>query len=164
MAEMEALVQPGADRYGHFPGGEREFWARFSRSTLQKAIGRAPDDGLAARALGALRAAFTRPDAWHVFPDVVPALKALREAGVRLAAVSNWDSRLPDLLRGLGLHDYFGVLAVSHLLGVEKPAPGIFAGVDGLLLDRRGVLDPALAPLRDLGDLPRIAREGLPTV
>ena len=44
---------------------------------------------------------FRRPEAWEVFADVAPTLAALRARGVRLAVVSNFDTRLEDLLAGL---------------------------------------------------------------
>jgi putative hydrolase of the HAD superfamily len=69
---------------------------------------------------------FSEPEAWHVFDDVVPAFEALASRGVRLGVISNWDDRLPPLLRRLKLHDYFEAVAVSCAVGAAKPAPVIF--------------------------------------
>ncbi|HEX2110125.1 MAG TPA: HAD family hydrolase [Gaiellaceae bacterium] len=54
------------------------------------------------------------------------ALDTLRRAGLRLACVANWDCSLPGHLEGLGVADRFDVLAVSALVGAEKPDPAIF--------------------------------------
>jgi putative hydrolase of the HAD superfamily len=186
--EMERLVPPGADRYAHFPGGEAGYWRRFARLTLEKAAGHPVEGSFVDEALNQLRVAFRDVSAWQVYPDVPPVLDALREDGVRMGVVSNWDSRLPRLLDDLGLAGYFDAVGVSHLEGLEKPDPGFFhrvlkrlgarpeqalhvgdvpeldlagaaaAGVDALLVDRRGRLGGEYTALSNLSDLPRIAR------
>lgn len=188
--EMQEEIPPGIDRYSHYPGGEDEYWARFSRRTLERAGGMPIDARTARIALRRIREAFRDPAAWRIYPDVRPSLEELTGQGTRLGIVSNWDSRLPDLLRLLDLDRYFEVVGVSHLERVEKPNAEFFhrvlarlqarpdqalhvgdvpeldlagaraAGVDGLLIDRRGALAPGLGARNDLTDLPRIARSG----
>jgi putative hydrolase of the HAD superfamily len=69
---------------------------------------------------------FTDPSRYVVFSDTFPALDDLSQAGCRLAVVSNWSDRLEGLLNALGLLSYFEVLAVSAVVGIDKPAPGLF--------------------------------------
>ncbi len=69
---------------------------------------------------------FRRAEAWYVFEDVLPTLSALRERGVRMAVISNFDSRLDDLLAEMGLREYFEAVHISTRLGAEKPDPAIF--------------------------------------
>lgn len=69
---------------------------------------------------------FSQPDAWHVFPDVFPVLRMLKERGLKLGIVSNWDERLRPLLRSLGLDRYFEAIIVSCEAGACKPAPELF--------------------------------------
>jgi putative hydrolase of the HAD superfamily len=186
--EMDRAIPPGQDRYAHFPGGEDEYWMRFAKRVLEQAAGVTLKDGFAVRAMEQIRDAFMTPSAWQVFPDVRPALDRLVDEGVRLAVVSNWDSRLPQVLEMLELTAYFEQVAVSHLEGVEKPDPRIFhvvldrleiapedalhvgdvpeldldgaraAGVDCVLVDRKGKIDASLKPLDDLSALPQIVR------
>lgn len=130
-AEINAAHPTGADRYRLQPGGEEAYWLRFVRRTLELAGGYA--EGVAERALEPLRSAFARPEAWAVYPDVGPALDRLAGAEVRLGIVSNWDSRLPALLEGLGLASRFETVTVSSLEGVEKPDPAIFLRAIGQL-------------------------------
>ena len=185
--EMDRAIASGKDRYAHFPGGEDEYWLRFAKRVLESATGAKLKDGFAHRALNHIRDAFMTPEAWRVFPEVRPVLERLAEAGARMAVVSNWDSRLPHVLKMLELEPFFEQVAVSHLEGVEKPDPLIFrrvlrrmdvrpenalhvgdvpeldlrgaraAGIDAILVDRKGKLDPRLRPLADLSALPRIA-------
>ena len=70
--------------------------------------------------------AFRQRSAFHVFPDVIPALNAMREAGLRLGVVSNWGWAAPELLQTLELAQHFEVLSVSARVGYQKPHPAIF--------------------------------------
>lgn len=185
--EMDRAIPPGRDRYAHFAGGEDEYWMRFARRVLEQAAGVTLKDGFALRAAEQIRDAFVTPSAWRVFPEIRPALDRMTDDGVRLAVVSNWDSRLPQILEMLELAPYFEQVAVSHLEGVEKPDPRIFrrvlerleigpedavhvgdvpeldlngaraAGIDCVLVDRKGKIDARLNPLADLSTLPLIA-------
>lgn len=74
----------------------------------------------------ALYDSFSTHDAWRVYDDVAPCLQALQKAKVRLAVISNWDTRLKPTLRSVGLHDYFEVITVSGEHGHNKPAREIF--------------------------------------
>ena len=46
---------------------------------------------------------FGKPERWKVYDDVEPAMRRLRDEGIAVGIISNWDSRLPALLAGLGL-------------------------------------------------------------
>jgi putative hydrolase of the HAD superfamily len=74
----------------------------------------------------ALYELFRRPDPWRVFPDVRPALERLGSAGYRLGVVSNFDSRLDEVLSGLGIAGYFEHVVVSSRTGAAKPDAAIF--------------------------------------
>ncbi len=69
---------------------------------------------------------FAQPDAWRIFPDVIPALDVLASRDLKLGVISNWDERLRPLLGGLKLHDYFQVIVISCEVGFSKPSPVIF--------------------------------------
>ncbi len=74
----------------------------------------------------ALYDSFSTHDAWQVFEDVRPCLDALQKKRVRLAVISNWDTRLRATLKSVGLHDYFEVITVSGEQGINKPDQEIF--------------------------------------
>lgn len=63
---------------------------------------------------------------WHVFPDTLPAIEALRARGLVIGAVSNWVWQLPELLHALELVRHFDFIAASARIGFEKPHPEIF--------------------------------------
>jgi putative hydrolase of the HAD superfamily len=60
------------------------------------------------------------------FPDVRPALAALRELGLRLVIASNWDWSLPQWLAQTGLEPLVDGCASSAVVGRPKPAPDVF--------------------------------------
>ncbi len=70
--------------------------------------------------------AFRQRSAFHVFPDVIPALDAMQAAGLRLGVVSNWGWYAPELLQTLELARHFEVLSISARVGYQKPHPAIF--------------------------------------
>ncbi len=63
-----------------------------------------------------------------LYDDAVPTLQRLRDAGFKLAIVSNWDTPLDPLTERLGISDYFDAIVASHDARVrsEKPDPHIF--------------------------------------
>jgi putative hydrolase of the HAD superfamily len=65
----------------------------------------------------------------------VPTLDRLRDAGVSLGVISNFEEWLERLLETLGVTDYFPVRVISGIEGVEKPDPEIFR----IALERAGV-------------------------
>jgi putative hydrolase of the HAD superfamily len=61
------------------------------------------------------------------YPDVAPALAALRARGRRLIVVSNWDASLHDVLEQLDLTPLLHGVLSSAEVGARKPAPAIFS-------------------------------------
>lgn len=134
---------------------------------------------------------FTRASAWRLFDDVVPTLQALRENGLQMAVVSNWDERLHPLLAELNLTRFFEVVCVSLEVGHHKPAPQIFlsavaamglkpeeclhigdtqkedtvgasaAGLPSLLIKRTAKDGPQAGEIRSLLDLPPLLEKGI---
>jgi FMN phosphatase YigB (HAD superfamily) len=77
------------------------------------------DPGGALEALmGALR--------FEPFEDAAPALARLRELGLRLVVVSNWDCSLPDVLEQVGLLTLVDGVVASAVAGAAKPDVRIF--------------------------------------
>jgi len=186
--DTNGSIEPGLDRYAAHADGEGGYWLQFVQGTLARTPRAPADPELAAAAVEPLREAFRHPDAWQVFDDVVPVLSALRDAGARMAIVSNWDSGLPPLLERLGLARWFDAIVVSHLEGMEKPRPELFlravsrlngtpsdalhvgdvpeldeagataAGIACVLVDRKSRLPASRRALVDLRTLPALVR------
>jgi putative hydrolase of the HAD superfamily len=130
-AELQARTPPGIDRYGSQPGGEKKWWGAFLRQVLTRLEHDADWELL----LDDLYAAFSRPEVWKVYPETRSTLEEVHLCGLEMAVISNWDRRLPEILDGLELTDWFQTITVSAIEGVEKPAAGIFRRT----LERLGV-------------------------
>lgn len=95
----------------------RAYWSAVVHETTGIA---APElvDELVAHYVGA--------QAWHVAHHARTVLARLRDAGVRLGVLSNWDTGLVRVLDGLELTRVFDAIVVSGACGFEKPNPRIF--------------------------------------
>ncbi|RDX76566.1 hypothetical protein CR513_43426, partial [Mucuna pruriens] len=70
---------------------------------------------------------YTTDKAWHLNdPAAEEVFRALRKSGVKLAVVSNFDTRLRPVLRALNCDNWFDAVAVSAEVAAEKPNPTIF--------------------------------------
>lgn len=86
----------------------------------------APMDATMSDILDNLQKEFETPAHFHLFPDAIPTLETLRDAGYRLGIISNWSWNLPDLCDGLGITDYFAHIVTSARVGASKPHRAIF--------------------------------------
>jgi putative hydrolase of the HAD superfamily len=77
-------------------------------------------------AIRSIEGVFARRSAWHVFPDVMPALDALQDAGIRMGVISNFVWGGVELIHDLELAGHFDSLTVSARVGFQKPHRGIF--------------------------------------
>lgn len=134
--------------------------------------------------------AFRQQSAFYVFPDVIPALDAMRAAGLRLGVVSNWGWAAPELLQTLELARHFEIMSISARVGYQKPHAAIFehaldlldvpadraihvgddpdadvagarrVGIEPVLIDRRGRSHPPLGHDAEPGEVVRITDFG----
>jgi len=75
-----------------------------------------------------------RGGAWTLFPETADALSSLKGAGYTLGIISNFDSRVYDVMKELGIYEYFDVFVISSEAGHAKPSHGIFS----MALERAG--------------------------
>jgi len=97
-------------------------WARIVDAVFAQLIPERPSETF----FPALYLRFTQPEAWRIYEDVLPALVALKDRGLRLGVLSNWDDRLRPLLGELALAGHFERLVISCEVGCAKPNRGIF--------------------------------------
>jgi len=79
--------------------------------------------------------AFLASIVFQPLPGAAEGLARLRNAGLALACVSNWDISLPGHLERAGLAGYFAEIVSSAEVGVAKPEASVFL----IALDRLGV-------------------------
>jgi len=154
-----------------FEPTEENSWRRILAFDVA-VLARAGHSDLPEAAFRRVEDAFARRSAWYVYPDVMPALDALRALDIRLCVISNFVWGAPELIHDLELAAHFEALVISARVGFQKPNPGIFrhaldvmhvepgmamhvgdsyaadvvgarrVGINGVLIDRSGT-DPA---------------------
>src|SRR5262245_42923175 len=119
---------------------EHEWWWR-RVSDAFRAAGVDPSRRAVARTFAAVFEHFATRAAWRLFTDVKPALRLLRARGLRLAVVSNFDTRLLMLLEGFGVSSSFDAVVLSSTVGFAKPDPRLFtAALSALRVDPASTL------------------------
>ena len=120
-ADTPPMAFPGR-RGAALDRAERAWW-RAVVERVTRAAGGVPEfDAYFDR----LYAHYASAPAWRVYPEVPEVLAALRERGLALGVVSNFDSRLAPLLDALGLARFFDAVVCSGAVGAAKPDPAIF--------------------------------------
>lgn len=69
---------------------------------------------------------YARGEAWTLAPGAVACLQRMRDAGMRIALVSNFDTRLRRIMAEMGLNRLFDAVVISAEVEAEKPNPRIF--------------------------------------
>ncbi len=150
--------------FGHLEARVRDtaargWWRAVARAAIADAGVASPDfafDAFFDRAWGR----FSRREAWCLYDDVRPALRALRVQGAPLAVFSNWDARLPPVLAELGVGGYFCRVIVSLDLPAAKPSRAAFAAVARQLEETVGGGPPMMVGDRlDHDVLPALAAD-----
>ena len=121
-----------------YVGDGKSFWRPLVRDALEGTFAREDggerrddrislSDASVEMALDWLYERYEQPDSWHVAPGEIEAFRALRTAGIRVAVISNWDTRLPMLLRKCGFdEDVLDAVVVSAEVHADKPDSKIF--------------------------------------
>ena len=119
-----AAPPPPEQRGVRYVGDGRGFWRPLVAAAMG---GLADDDPTLETVLDDLYAHYENPAAWCVAPGAKEAFKTLRAGGVKVAVISNWDTRLPKLLRDCGFDEsLIDTVVVSAEQMSDKPDARIF--------------------------------------
>jgi len=93
---------------------------------LRQALGHEPAKALVEEAIKIIVSA--RAENAVVFPDSKPLLEQLSKRRIKLGIISNVSSHdvAVEILRKVGLLEYFDRVVTSAFVGIRKPDPGIF--------------------------------------
>jgi putative hydrolase of the HAD superfamily len=116
-----ALAFPGA-LTRDIPSLERDWWKRLVERIFEP-WGRFEgfDDYFSE-----LFAYFAQPGSWALYAEVPETLSVLKQRGISLDVISNFDSRLLRILEGLGASQYLENIFISSRIGHAKPSREIF--------------------------------------
>jgi putative hydrolase of the HAD superfamily len=145
--ELACAAEPACDRFTAHPDGPRGWWQRFLERFCEHLEAPPPSRFAAAELFHRLGSGAS----WEVYPEVPGVLAALHERGLRLGVISNWDPRLPELLRQLDLVRHLDAIVYSSAVGVEKPDARIFRrALRELGVEARGALHVGDKRLEDV--------------
>jgi len=100
---------------------EREWWKQLVKRIFQPWPFAQFDDYFAE-----LFDYFAQAESWTLYPEVPETLSSLRERGLIVDVISNFDSRLIKILHGLGAAHWFEEIFISSRVGYAKPHRRIF--------------------------------------
>lgn len=106
---------------------EREEWWRHVGTVFVQAFrALGVDEARVSEAVAAVRARYCDPGRFQLFPDTIPALRALRASGWSTVILSNHVPELPSIVEGIGLGQLVDDTLSSASTGYEKPHPEAF--------------------------------------
>jgi putative hydrolase of the HAD superfamily len=114
-------MPPASETSGPRPDDDRDWW----KSMVCRVFSDAPPSFNIGAFFDEIWEEFTRPGIWELFPETLKTLDALH-GKFRLGIVSNFDTRLFQILPQLGISHYFEKVIVSSQAGADKPSPRIF--------------------------------------
>lgn len=160
----------------------RGVWRSYFTTLLGACLAQQPAETRDAAVAEVLRR-FDHYASYALYPDVVPVLRLLHASGYTLGVISDWGISLGSILSAHGLNQYFDFAVVSAALRYAKPHPDLFetalhranaipdyavhvgdsyvldilgarlAGIQGILIDRKGQIDPAVVDVPVIHDL-----------
>jgi putative hydrolase of the HAD superfamily len=118
------LAFPDAD-HTDVPQLEKDWWFNLAKASFSKmdVIAQFKDFS---QFFDTLYDYFASDKPWFVYEDVIPTLKNWQKKGISLGIISNFDSRLYQVLHYLELSDFFTSITLSSYTGFAKPHPQIF--------------------------------------
>lgn len=70
---------------------------------------------------------FRGAQGWMLFPETLDVLNQLKNLGLKLGIISNFDSRIYPVLESLNIRNFFDAVIISSEVGYAKPSHEIFA-------------------------------------
>jgi putative hydrolase of the HAD superfamily len=113
-------------RAHHHEGRDAATLENLRRRCAQVLSEELPAPVLASLSTAQLTAAMLGSLRFSAYPDATAALAALRDRGLTLVVVSNWDVSLPAVLGDVGLAGAVDGVLTSATVGAPKPAVAIF--------------------------------------
>jgi putative hydrolase of the HAD superfamily len=120
----DPLAFPGAS-WREIKRREYEWWRAIVAQTFQMAEGLERFSDFSTF-FAELYAHFASGEPWVVYDDVPRSLQRWQDMGIELGVISNFDSRLHNVLQELKLGDFFQSVTISSEVGAAKPEATIF--------------------------------------
>lgn len=122
--QSNKMAFPGVELQ-EIPTKEFEWWKAIAIQTFQ-AVGVFDRFSDFDKFFAELYAHFATEKPWFVYSDVYPALEYWQKSGIEMGIISNFDSRLYQVLKNLNLADFFTSVTISTEVNSAKPDRQIF--------------------------------------
>ncbi len=126
---QEAFKQAWKDLPSPYPSPsespERDWWQNLVKRVLETVTGSTTPPEVFDPYFQTLWNFYGSAEAWQLYPEVPEVLEQL-SARFRLGVISNFDSRLHPVLKGLGIHSVFDPIILSADVRAAKPDSRIF--------------------------------------
>ena len=114
-----------------FPGCEEELIPTLERKwwkeVVEQTFFRLGEFSQSEAFFDTLYSVFRTSEAWVLEPGCKDLLTRLKREGRQLGIISNFDSRLSDVVKDLGISSFFDTVTISSRSPAAKPDPRIFA-------------------------------------
>jgi putative hydrolase of the HAD superfamily len=137
--------QAGLQTWSTSPAFSRRFWSLIYGQLFEH-LG---IDDSGGTLFAAVYDRFSRFESYRLFDDVLPTVAAIRDAGMAVGLISNFEEWLEEMLVSWEVAALFEPIVISGREGLEKPDPAIFR----LAVERAGVAPEEAVYV---GDHPRI--------
>jgi len=118
-----SFLRDHIDRFAHYQEAPYAFWGLIFQVMFEDL--HLPREGLFTAVHTAYHR-FAAPDLWSAEPTFGELAEFCGSRRIRLFVTSNWDSRLPKILKDLSMDSFFGEIITSAAVGFEKPSEKIF--------------------------------------
>jgi REG-2-like HAD superfamily hydrolase len=118
-----SFLSEHVDRFAHYQETLYAFWGLIFRVMFEDL--KLPQIEIT-RAVKAAYLRFGQTDLWAVESTLTELVEFCAGEKVNLFITSNWDFRLPKILKDLGIEPIFRQIITSALVGYEKPSEKIF--------------------------------------
>ncbi len=117
---------PGVDLVD-LPDLERQWWQQVVEQTFQElGYGEANPFPDFATFFDQVFSLFETSDPWELHAETIEVLTNLKDRGIQMGVISNFDSRLYPVLRSLDLNSFFSSVTISTHVGAAKSDPQVF--------------------------------------
>lgn len=119
---IEVLDSLGTRTWSTSRETSRKFWG----AVYQAAFGELGIDDRKGALATSLYETFTKFESYKLFPDALPTLESVKQSGLIVGLISNFEEWLEEMLVHWKVNHLFDILVISGKEGLEKPDPEIF--------------------------------------
>jgi len=124
------------------------WWVTLVKGTFKDALGEKYDEEKVSKIASELYSHYHSPKPYQVLDDGLFSLQKIKEMGLEIGVISNFDNRLHDIIHSTGLSKFVNFVITAEDAKSSKPEPEIF----DFALERSGLKDVEPREVLHVGD------------